>query len=484
MMTRTERRTSDLSLVNELHRSIVAEAREGIVVYDRELRYQVWNRAMEEITGLPAARMLGRCVLECFPHLRTLGVDRMIERALRGEVVTTPELRHEINGRTIWLSAKYGPRRDASGEVIGVIGLVQNITERKQVEERLRQSEARYRMLVEDAVDILYDTDVSGNIVAFNVRAAYEVLGLTPEEIVGKHYLEFVIPSHRAEVQAFYERQFRTRTAVTYYEVPVQTKDGRLIWLGKHARLRTDGSGWIHGFHVVARDVTERRAREAELERSQALARRLSAHLQNVSETERARIAREIHDELGSGLTALRIRLSNCAEGLPSAPGSPREKIADLIAETDALIASVRGIANRLRPSILDTLGLWDAIEWQAEEFEGRTGIPCRLALEADDVQLDADRATAVFRIVQEALTNVTRHAQASEVRIAAHDRHGRLIVEVNDNGKGIAPEDLGRHSSFGLLGMEERARAAGGTLTVQGKPGKGTRIQLTMPIE
>ena len=168
--------------------------------------------------------------------------------------------------------------------------------------------------------------------------------------------------------------------------------------------------------------MTERRAREAELERSQALARRLSAHLQNVSETERSRIAREIHDELGSGLTALRIRLSQCAEVFPSAPGSPQEK-PRLIAETDALIASVRGIANRLRPSILDNLGLWDAIEWQAEEFEERTGIACRLALEADDIQLDADRTIAVFRIVQEALTNVTRHAQASEVRIAAHER-------------------------------------------------------------
>jgi len=210
--------------------------------------------------------------------------------------------------------------------------------------------------------------------------------------------------------------------------------------------------------------------------------RALAARLQSVREEERKRVAREIHDQLGQALTAIKIDLSGLVRELPADLKHLSRRTSSTLTLVDETIQTVRRIATELRPGILDDLGLAAAVEWAGEEFEARTGIKCRLDLSEGSISIDPERATAVFRIFQETLTNVARHAEASEleVRLAKLDRH--LILEVHDNGRGIPEDKLSRGESLGILGMRERALLLGGEITISGIPGKGTTVSVRIP--
>lgn len=210
--------------------------------------------------------------------------------------------------------------------------------------------------------------------------------------------------------------------------------------------------------------------------------RRLGGRLQAVREEERRRIAREIHDELGQGLTAIKMSLSSLTRELPE-EYRPLARAESIIKLVDQTIASVRRISTELRPGILDDLGLVAAVEWAAEQFESMTGTTCLLELPADLVNIDPERATAVFRIFQETLTNIARHANASEVHVRLAREDGQLSLEVRDNGVGIREEKLSGSASLGILGMRERAHLLGGQLTVSGSPARGTLVRLRIPL-
>jgi signal transduction histidine kinase len=190
-------------------------------------------------------------------------------------------------------------------------------------------------------------------------------------------------------------------------------------------------------------------------------------------------VAREIHDELGQALTAIKIDLSSVIRDLPEDRKRKSESILKLVDQT---IQSVRKISAELRPAILDALGPVAAVEWAAEEFETRTGTKCRLDLPQDGIVIDPETATALFRIFQETLTNVARHAGATEVSVRLANEDGNLTLEVRDNGKGIDAGQLSFGSSLGILGMRERALLLGGELDINGAPGKGTTIRVRIP--
>jgi signal transduction histidine kinase len=215
--------------------------------------------------------------------------------------------------------------------------------------------------------------------------------------------------------------------------------------------------------------------------------RALSARVQSLREEEGTRIAREIHDELGSALTSLKWDLEEMhkqvSEGKQPPLGVPGEKLETMIKLTDTTIDNVRRIASELRPSILDDLGLLEAVEWQAQQFQSRTGITCDCESRLATIDLDREKSTAVFRILQEALTNIARHAQASRVDILMEKRGGEFVLTVRDNGKGIAEEAKSRGFSLGLLGMRERAHLIGGTIDVTGEEGIGTTVVIRVPI-
>jgi signal transduction histidine kinase len=239
----------------------------------------------------------------------------------------------------------------------------------------------------------------------------------------------------------------------------------------------------VHRALREAETRTERRRAEERLRDSHEQLRALSVYLQYVREEERTRIAREVHDELGQALTALKLDLALVSSRLQRSQRPVLDKLQTMSDHVDATIQSVRRIATELRPGILDDLGLVAALEWQANEFQNRTGIACHVSSTLQDTQLDADLNTAFFRIFQETLTNIMRHANATRVDVNSTQENGRLVLTVQDNGRGILPGEIKDRRSIGLLGMEERAALLGGEFEISGEPGRGTTVTVKIPL-
>jgi signal transduction histidine kinase len=237
----------------------------------------------------------------------------------------------------------------------------------------------------------------------------------------------------------------------------------------------------------TAQDVTARRKSEEEIKRSREQFRALSAHLQGVREDERTKIAREIHDELGQMLTAIKLDVAVMQKDFVNIKPkgiseSLNQNAANIHSMIDSAINSVRHISAELRPVYLD-LGVIEAIEWQSQEFQNRTGIECKSRSQTDDLDLDKETSTVMFRILQEALTNVARHSEAKAVRIDLKRDNGSVVLRVSDNGKGIQDSELLDPKSFGLLGMKERIGYVNGELKILGKPKKGTTVIAKVPV-
>jgi two-component system sensor histidine kinase UhpB len=353
-------------------------------------------------------------------------------------------------------------------------------TERKRTEEVLRQSEDRFRRLVELMPVAVYVCDAAGRIQSYNKRAV-ELWGREPKSGgTAQRYcssLRLYSPDgkcvpHRESKMA---EVLRTGIEARDVEVVIERPGGSCITVLVNIVPLINGDGELIGAMNCFQDITERKRAQRELQRSLDQLRALAGRLQIVREEERKRVARDIHDQLGQALTAIKIDLN----ALIHEQKPPSESLFRLIDQT---IQSVRRISTELRPGILDDLGLMPAVEWAAAEFESRTGTKCRLDLPQDDIVIDRELATALFRILQETFTNVARHANATRVDVRLAKDDDSLTLEVHDNGKGISDEELSADSSLGILGMRERALLLGGELAISGAPGEGTTIRVRIP--
>lgn len=268
----------------------------------------------------------------------------------------------------------------------------------------------------------------------------------------------------RTEDQVFVRRDGR-RFPVTSVTTPI-IEDGRVV-------------ATVTAFQ----DITERKRAEQELQDSRRQLQELSAFLQQVREDERTRIARELHDELGQALTALRIDLNWLDEKLPGREQKIDDKLSAMLGVVDKTVDAVRRISEDLRPGMLDDLGLAAAIEHHAEKFSEQTGITCTLSMNREDFNLDDRVATTLFRVLQESLTNVARHAKATAVSVVLEARAGDILLAVQDNGCGLPVASAPKKKTYGLLGMKERIKLLGGMLDISGAPGQGTRIAATIPL-
>lgn len=233
----------------------------------------------------------------------------------------------------------------------------------------------------------------------------------------------------------------------------------------------------------LTREIAERSLVEHQLRESEKNLRALTAHLQCIREEEQTRIAREIHDELGQALTGLKMDLTWMTGRLPQDQKPLIEKADSMFNLIDTTIRSVRRISSGLRPEVLDEIGLAAAVGWQVRDFQVRTGIRCAVNLPPAGIDLDQERSTAAFRIFQELLTNVARHAGATRVDVVMRLDKGGLKLEVQDNGKGITAAEIQSPKSLGLLGMRERAFLFGGEVQIMGSHGKGTTVTVSIPL-
>ncbi len=392
--------------------------------------------------------------------------------------------RQEANVIFRWIVVP-GYEEEFSKILVSVI----DITARKKAEQALRLSEARYRGLLETAPDGIITLDSSGKIVLVN-RQGEKMFGYSQKELIGKP-VDVLLPrrlrkKHKNHRQ-IYVMNPETRPMGSGLELLSRNKNGHLFPVEVSLSPLVSEKEML--VTAVVRDISERKKAEEKLRKNQEQLRMLSSNLLTIREEEREHIAREIHDELGQQLTGLKMDLywiKNRLEKREYLDNIPnlKNKMMFMSGMIDKSIKSVRRIATELRPGILDDVGLPAAIEWQGREFEQRTGITCRIKNPVQDLRLDRKQSIAVFRIFQESLTNVARHAKATEVSVEVKKYRKILILQVKDNGRGIKESEMAKFDSLGILGIRERALSLGGQIEIKGEPNSGTTVTLKIPLQ
>jgi PAS domain S-box-containing protein len=398
----------------------------------------------------------------------------------RAAMATGKPVEHEMrlrraDGEYRWFLVRTVPLRDGRGNIVKWYGSSIDIEDRKRAEDDLRRQKEILQKIFDNIPAMIGFVGPDGKIKLVN-REWERTLGWTLEEVLGQDLDIFTElypdPRYRQEVM-----NFVFNSTAEWADFRTRVRDGRVIdtsWANVHlADGTTIGMG---------RDITDRKRAEEALQKSLDQLRALAARLQSVREEERARVAREIHDELGQALTGIKLESASLFRELPRDAKQQSNRAKSIVKLADETIRAVRRISTELRPGILDDLGLVAAVEWAAQEFEARTGTKCRLGLPKDDIVIDRERATAIFRIFQETLTNVARHAGASQVDVRLAREEGSIVLVVCDNGKGIDQHDLESHSSLGILGMRERALLLQGEFKIAGSPGNGTTASVRIP--
>lgn len=517
----TQQRETNVPVYQEILRGLPL----GIVILQLEnpqdaktFRITEINPAVTLLTGATHEDLNGRTLAE-FPKLLKTRFPRACAEALQsreprnlGDVSYGDErIREGIYSVQVF---------PLSGNFMGVA--FENVTDRRHADQALRESEERLRLLVQSVQEYaIFNLDALGNVVTWN-NGAERLKGYRAEEILGKHFSAFYPPEDVASGKPKQILEDAVRSGQREDEGWRIRKDGSRFWANVVVTALRSAKGGLRGFAKVTRDMTERHGREETLTKAKELLelrveqraavlvrvndelrteisdrvraeeqlrasldqlRALAARLQSVREEERTSIAREIHDELGQACTAIKMDLALIGHKVTKRQTRLRAKVDSAIQVVDGMIVTLRRIASELRPRTLDDLGLNAALEGQAQEFESRTRIRCRVTLPREPLVLDAERSTAIFRIFQESLTNVARHAHATRIEAQLAREGNHLVFQVRDNGKGFDPEEAKARKSLGLVGMQERALLLNGELKVEGVPGTGTTMTLRIPL-
>jgi len=391
-----------------------------------------------------------------------------------------------FDGQRKTIQNSSAPIRNAEGLIVGTVIVNEDVTEQVRAEGALRQSEDRIRLFIDTIPTMAWSVQRDGTVDYLNQRWL-DYSGLSFREYIA----EPTRPIHPEDIPRVLEKWRASMASGEPYEVEMRLRraDGEYRWfLVRTAPLR-DEEGNIVKWFGCSFDIEDRKRAEQMLLVSHGQLRALSARLQSVREEEATRISREIHDDLGQKLTGLKLdlqwlecRLEQIAEqGLRT---ELEDKIISASNLADETMVTVQRIAADLRPAILDSLGLISALRYAASQFESRTGIGVKLKLPSAELNLDPAVATAVYRIFQEILTNLARHAQATEAKVSADARNNILRLVVEDNGKGCLSGELRSPKSLGLLGMKERAALLNGNLKIESTPGRGTTALLEVPLE
>jgi PAS domain S-box-containing protein len=477
----TERRAAERRL-----RDVIEALAEGLILIGADGRYELTNRAEEELLGVPRERIIGTSFDQVPWERRAMDgsplpiEDHPFARLRRGEPsvrdrelqVVSPE------GRVRTVLASAMPVRDAAGTFDGAVLTAVDITERRRAEQRLRD-------VIETLAEGLVIIGADGRYELAN-RAEEELLGVPRERLLGVRFDQAPFGRAAPDGTAFriddhpFERLRRGEPPMRDYEFQLVQPGGELRTVLANAAPLRDAAGQFNGIVATCVDITERKSAEQRIAEYSARLAALSRRVLAVQEEERRAVARELHDELGQLLTAVKVSLQ--ALRRRSTPPAGDATIEDSLALLDSAIGEVRAIATRLRPTVLDDLGLEAALSSHLERIRARAALAVTAEMRLPQRRLDPAVETACFRIVQEAVTNVLRHAEAKDLRVALGVDKGELVLSVRDDGRGFDLAAAGRRAaggeSVGLSGMEERARLAGGRFEVRTAPGRGTEVR------
>jgi len=585
--------------------SMVEQSVDAIIHADTDFKITYMNQAAEELFGYSLAELRGRSpgVLNAEPDAESIQ-QAIYDTLTTGKVYCAELLNKRKNGETFICEMKVSPLKNSEGGIIGYMGSQRDITQQRQAEQSLKQNEAKYRHLFENAPVGIFRTTASGNVLDVNPEMARIVGFDTPEETVAYYSnmaLQLYVDSAR---RAEFVRQIQEFGYAENFEYQAYCRDGKKIWIAMSARISeylsadefiiegfaleitrrkqyeqellayqmaVENSGelmavvdnnyiyrminasyanmlglpkdqiigqhleailgsemtsniirpyieqclageavnyeahrhyptygelymaisyyplrdsnQIKGVVAILKDITAYKEAETELIESREKLRRLSRHLEEVREKERIEIARILHDELGQALTGLRIDTLQIEKKLKAANPELIESTDAMLDLIDYLNNKTKEIVSDLRPGMLDDLGLIPALEWYVDNFRQRTGIQSIFTTNTPEQELVDETATGIYRICQEALTNVYRHAAAKLVEVELSVGNDQVALEIRDDGIGMDPRAIDSPDSFGLMGMRERARALGGTLTVDWARPSGTTVRVQVPI-
>jgi PAS domain S-box-containing protein len=385
------------------------------------------------------------------------------------------------NGRKVWFEFTNSIIQSASNENL-ILSLVRDISDKKENELLLEKSERQYRSLFNNTSDAMFVCYLNygktlGSFVEANEKAC-QILGCPINELLQLNPLQVFFDNKEDEILKFIDRLNSDKTIIfnavlsgkSRENIPVEINSRLFIYNERPAIL------------FISRDIAERREFEDKLRQRTDQLRNLASKLQSVREEERKTISREIHDELGQMLTVLKIQISLLSNKITD-NDLIKSKFKSVEKLIDDSIESVQKIASKLRPGLLDELGLVPAIEWQTQDFMEKTGIDCSCILPKEEINLDQDKSTALFRIFQESIFNSARHANATKIFINLYEDYKHLILEVIDNGKGITQNQLSDPKSLGLLGMKERALIFGGSVEIKSSMNNGTTVKAVIPF-
>ena len=460
---------------------LLDSAMDAIVTVDEAQRIVLYNRAAEKIFGWPRDQVLRQPLDRLIPerfrathaeHVHKFGTTGVTSRKM-GKLNVVYGLR--ASGEEFPIDASISQLDTPQGKLYTVI--LRDITLRLQAEERHARLAARLSGLLDSAMDAIITVDESQRMVLYN-RAAEKIFGWSTEEALGQPLSKLMPPrfrgGHGAHVQRFGSTGVTSRRMGDNTVVYGCRANGEEFPMEASISQLKTADGKL--FTVILRDVTERV--QAQEERTAFAA---AAHA--IREEEKTRVARELHDELAQSLTALKMDTIWVRDNAGTSPQAIGGKLTEMLAMLDRAVASTRRIAADLRPLMLDDLGLVPAIEWLVSNFSQRSGVATRLKAD-EDLELHEPYATAVFRIVQESLVNVGKHAAATEVMVSVEKVGDMVELVVQDNGRGFVTGAPRKPQSLGLMGLRERAQLLKGRFTIQSAPGEGTRVEVRIPMD
>src|ERR1035437_10155376 len=457
---------------------------EAVIATDSEARVTFLNTIAASLTGWKPREALNQPignVLKLINEESGMTADNEVLRVLKEKRILSVANHVDLvtrDGREIAVEHSAAPILAGGGKVIGAVLVFRDVSERRQ-EQGATAEQAALLELTQDSVFVI---DMDGA-VQFWSRGAEAMLGYSKEQAAGKiahELLQTEFPQPFAAIRAELMRVGHWEGELTK-----TARDGRRIVVSGRWALQWGKRDQAPRVLVINSDITQRKRGEELLILQREQLRALAERLQWVREEDRKKVARDLHDQIGQILTAIKLDMTWATRHLPDSEGEVLARLRESIQSINDGVKAVRTICSGLRPGVLDDLGLAAAIEWQASEFASRNDIHCQVSVPPVDLHLDGDRATATFRIFQECLTNVIRHAQATSVRIALTQEEEDILLVGEDDGIGFCESSLSNSlGSLGLLGMKERAQFCGGDVHISSSPGNGAKVTIRVPVD
>ncbi len=461
----------------EKYRTLVEQASDAIFIADENGKFITVNSSACKLSGFTEKEFLQKTIHDFsvfhdiqknpfhFEELKK-GKTTLVERIIK--VKDDEVIEVEVNAKLL-----------SDGRLLA---FVRDISERKKSQQALAESENRLRTIYNTEPECIKILGPGSELMEMNPAGLAMIEADHLNQVKGRSIINIIKEPYRKAFKALIQNVFKGKQGQLQFEIT--GIKGTPRWMDTHAVPLKNSEGKIISLLGVTRDITERKKAEAEILKTTEQLRQLTAHLQTIREEERKNIAREIHDELGQQLTGLKMDIHWLSRRINVTDEETKRKMKESISLIDDTITSVRKIATNLRPSILDDLGLLAALEWQGEEFQKRSGTKVVFVNKVGEISLPPDIATAIFRIYQELLTNIARHANASLVKTVLHKVNGLINFSFSDNGVGFSSENIRNKKTLGLLGIKERTLLFGGSCKIESKPGEGSTTTISIPMK